>query len=107
MGEKPANAASKLAERAELYYYRLGKPLPHVVIRSHNHKKADSGDNYSLKAFFTPSWTLKTEFAYRQGHELELADIGGLIFTIEGDKVSHEWVLYPPKENRRVWALKI
>jgi hypothetical protein len=107
MGNVPATAAIRVAEAAVRHYLSLGQPLPHVILRSHNHRKADSGDNYPFKVFFTPSFSLKTEFAYRQGRELQLSDIGGLIFTIEGDRVSHEWVLYEPRENKRVWAVKI
>jgi len=107
MGEKPANSANKLAEKAELYYYRMCQPLPNVVIRSHNHRKADSGDNFPFMAFFTPAFSLKTEFVYRIGKELTLSDIGGLIFTIDGDRVTYDWVLYPPKDNKRIWAFRV
>lgn len=104
MGSIPANAASKLAQRAIAYYITtLRLPEPHYVFRSHNHKYADSGGNYSTKAIFTPCWSLMTEYGYRTGHELELADIGGVIIEDGKDRL----IRYSPKDTRKVWSLKI
>ena len=48
-----------------------------------------------------------TEFGYRMGLELDLADIGGLIGKIQGGKYQDELITYSPKERRRVWAVKV
>jgi len=104
-----ANAANKLAVRVIYHYLNdLGQPAPDVAIRSHNHVYADSGGNYKTLAVCTRAWSLKTEFIYRIGGELTLADVGGHLFSINGGGYFYDpyrfW--FKPKV-RRVWALKI
>ena len=101
------NAANRLAFMAETYYHRIGQSLPHVVMRSHNHRYADSGGNYESLAVFTPAWSLMTEFGYRMGKELALASIGSVVFECSGGEYKMRQFKYEPRhETRRVWKLK-
>jgi hypothetical protein len=102
------NSANGLARRALWHYnVQLNQPAPHLIFRSHNHRKADSYDNYPTRAIFTPCFSLATEYCYRTGRELSLADIGGIaIECVDNAYTIHKYV-YEPKENRQVWALKI
>ena len=104
-----ANSVNVLAARA-MYYYgaELKQELPHYVVRSHNHKYADSGGNFPhIKAIMTPAWTTITAYGYRIGRELELADIGGVVLSNIDGVISDRVVRYFPKENRRIWTIKI
>lgn len=104
MGSLPwtgPNAANKLAALASwAYAVEYKQPLPDYLYRSHNHRYADSGDNFECKAIFLPCWSLITEYGYRTAHELSLAHIGGTI--------NHKKVMYEARKDlKRVWALKI
>jgi hypothetical protein len=93
------NAANKLAYLATVAYaVDYKQPAPDYIYRAHNHRYADSGNNFDVKAILLPCWSLITEYGYRIGRELDLADIGGVI--------NGELVRYKPKVGR-VWALKI
>lgn len=108
MGRLPwtkANSINQLAFRA-IHYYKaeLGLPPPDYVFRAHNHMYGDSGGNFrETKAIYTPSWSLLTEYGYRRGFELQLADIGGVIVEDGRDRYIH----YELEENRRIWALQV
>lgn len=93
------NATVNLAKRVIwAYAYEYKQPLPDLVFRAHNHKYADSGDNYEFKVICLPCWTLTTEYGYRIGRELDLADVGGVI--------NGELVRYKAK-GARLWTVKI
>lgn len=112
MGRLPwteKNAANKIAARV-IYHYlnELGQPTPHIAIRSHNHRYSDSGGNYDVFALCTRAWCTPTEFVYRVGGELTIADIGGHLFSIKEGHYKYDAArfYYKPKGSR-VWALKI
>ena len=112
MGRLPwteKNAANRIAELATRYYnIELQQPAPDVVLRSHNHRYADSGENYDTWAVCLPCWQLKTEFIYRIGGEYGLPNIGGVAIVIEnGIIVRKEKVVYKIGKGKRIWALKI
>jgi len=93
------NAANKLAFRVmSAYSMDYKQAPPDYAYRAHNHRYADSGNNYECKAIILPCWSLITEFGYRVGRELDLADIGGVI--------NGELIRYKPRIGR-IWALKI
>jgi len=93
------NATSRIASRIIwAYAYEYRQPLPNLVLRAHNHHYADSGGNFEFKVICLPCWTLTTEFGYRIGRELDLADIGGLI---DGQLVKYR------ERIGKVWALKV
>ena len=104
MSEK--NAPNRLAVDA-LYRYRveMDAPAPHVLLRSHNHRYADSGGNYPLFAVSLPAWTLATEFIYRIGKENTTADIGLVAFICDRGKYEYRVFRYP-LESKRLWTLK-
>lgn len=99
-------AAVRLAIDTMDKYRDMGESPPDVVIRSHNHRRADSGRNYPTFAMFTPAWQMMTEFGYRIGAENSLADIGGDVFICEGGRYTWHDYRYQPKVGK-VWALKI
>lgn len=111
MGGAPwsrANGANNLAARV-MWQYRvdLDIPAPQLVIRSHNHKYASSGDNYPARVYYTPCWTLITEYGYKIGRENDHPDIGLLVFEIDGDQVEMHRVIYRPKQDRKVWSVRL
>lgn len=61
-------------------YKDRGQIPPDVVIRSHNHRRADSGLNWPTFAMYTPSWQLPNQYVYRIGAENDAVDIGGDVF---------------------------
>jgi len=100
------NSANKLAFLAMNYYREMDLPIPHVVVRSHNHRYATSFDNYKTSAYFTPAWTLRTEYIH-QGREYGVANIGALLFECEDGQYVPRRIDYPIKESRRLWALQM
>ena len=101
------NSALRMAAKTVFQYAEsYQQPAPHLVIRSHNHKTADSYNNYSSRAIFTPAFCLPTEYAYRAGHENDLADIGGMLITCENGVYDYkDPILYRPKESKRLWSM--
>ena len=96
-----ANRASAIA--LWRYMVDMQQDPPDVLLRSHNHRYADSGGNYETFAVCLPAWTTKTEFAYRIGAENTIADIGSMLFYCEGGKYTYERLPYKAREERKVW----
>jgi hypothetical protein len=88
-------AAERMAQKIVLSYHDSGDVPPHLVIRSHNHKFADSTSLHATRAIYTGSFCLPTEYSEQLGYDL--ADIGGLIIRIDGSKYEAEPVRYKPK----------
>ena len=111
MGNLPhteKNAANKLsAITAYRYAVDMKQSPPDVVIRSHNHRYADSGGNYDTFSVCTAAWTSATEFVYRIGQENTIADIGAHVFVCNDGHYNYQKILYPPPELKRVWKLKM
>jgi hypothetical protein len=109
MGSAPwteKNAGNKVASIIEWRYrISMGQAPPHVAIRSHNHRYADSGGNYDTFAVLLPAWTVKTEFVYRIGQENSVADIGSSLFHCDNGNVRHERIIYKAREERKVWKV--
>lgn len=59
--------AIKLANVIGIQALNLGRPVPDLAIRGHNHKDADSFDNARVRAIIMPSWQMTTSFGYRIG----------------------------------------
>ena len=104
MGRLPhteKNAGNKIASTI-LYRYCVDmkeKP-PHVAVRSHNHRYADSGGNYETFAVCTPAFTAATEYVYRIGQENSVADIGGLAFVCDKGKYDLKDYRYKPRKGK-------
>jgi len=111
MGRLPwteKHAALKVADIITARYADLGAPLPDIAIRSHNHRRSDSGRNYDTKVICTPCWTGQTPFIKRIGQENSRVDIGGDVITCEDGKYSWEPYKYRPlPEGRKLWSIKI
>lgn len=101
------NAANNLAKKITWnYLVDMKQPVPHLTIRAHNHRKAESS-SFETFVQFLPAWTSATEYAYRTGHENTLADIGGIIFLLDNHNWQKKEIIFKPVESRRVWAMKI
>jgi hypothetical protein len=64
---------------------------PDVIVRSHVHHRVwETIRDYSHKceALITPAWQLKTDFAHRVVSHEDIADIGGIIVSIDDGKIS-------------------
>lgn len=112
------NYANKLAQETTDLYRDRWAELPDVAIRSHNHRRADSGHNWPVFGLFTPSWQLQTEFVYRIGQENSFPSVGGDIFLCnsgpldneiyDGYQAAHDnftWIpiSYKPEVEREIW----
>lgn len=63
---------------------------PDVIIRGHVHvqnKQEVSLGEYTTRIAISPSWQLKTEYAYRVDSENDISDIGGIVAIVEDGKV--------------------
>jgi len=101
------NAANQLVHDTLIDYADMKEEPPDVIIRSHQHRRSDSGGNFETFGMFTPAWQLITEFGYRIGAENRISDIGGDVFICGGGQYQRHRFDYKPKKGRRVWALKI
>jgi len=111
LGSNPTtkyNGANALAWKAIWYYLVEHKqPAPHLIIRSHNHTKADSADNFECRALFTPCWTALTEHGYRIGFENAKPDIGGYVILCDGEDYQVKKINYQLSKGKRLWKLKM
>ena len=110
MGSLPwteKQAANRAAEIIWHRYMEMGQPVPNVVLRAHNHRYADSGDNYDpLHVYLMRSWSLATEYQYRTGKENDLAQIGGFVILCQDGRYDLHPIKFKP-EVRRVWAMSM
>jgi hypothetical protein len=111
MGKKPwtkKNAANNAAAEI-MWNYQVDRfvKAPKLALRAHVHAYATSGDNYPCEVNCLPSWTTKTEYAYRVGYENAISDIGGIIYLCENGNFDRIKLFYEPKESRRIWALEM
>lgn len=94
-----ANAVIGLAAQIAMEYIGDEAHRPHLAFRSHFHTYQDSHDAQVVRVIQTPAWQLHTAYGYRVVPET-LADIGGLIVTLEpGKEPVIEKVLYRPKRS--------
>ncbi len=96
-GMGPANLHA-----ADIFYEHAkhGRPHPHLCLRSHSHKSADSHDAHPVRYVALGAWQLKTAF----GHKIyagKFADVGGLIAHCD-DHLEARRVMYPPDPSP-VW----
>ena len=104
-----ANYANMLAFDTIAAYHAMEAPVPHVIYRGHNHRRADSGSNFgNTIAILGPAWQLATEFVYRIGAENSLASVGGDIFLCADGAKKWQPVNYQlPNLGRKIWAMKM
>jgi hypothetical protein len=111
MGKKPwlkKNAANNCAAEI-MWYYQVDRFVraPQLALRAHAHTYASSGDNFPCEVDMLPSWTTKTEYAYRMGYENAISDIGGIIYLCEDGRYNRVKLMYEPREAKRIWALEM
>ena len=95
------NVTANLA--AEIFYDHAAnnEPHPHIAIRSHMHQLVDTYDLHPTRVIQTPAFQLATSFIHRIAAG-KIADVGGVIITIEGGKATVEKVTFRP-EGPTVW----
>jgi hypothetical protein len=81
------NATSNLAASIFYDHAAQGLPHPHFAIRSHMHQYVDTGSAHPTRVIQTPGWQLATSFIHRIAPG-KLADIGGVIITVDGGEAS-------------------
>ena len=102
-----SNSANNLAHKIFwLYTHDMGQPAPDIVLRAHNHRIAESC-GFRVLVHFSPAWTTATEYCYRSGWENTLADIGGVIWTLDDGAYSKKVITFKPAESRRIWSMTI
>jgi hypothetical protein len=104
MGQRPwtkINVVANLA--AEIFYEHSarGEPYPHLAVRSHHHRFADTGSAHPTRVIQTPAWQLHTAFIHRIAPD-SLADVGGVIIVIKDGRYTVDPVLYKPSAGS-VW----
>ena len=98
MGQRPwtkHNVPALLAH--QIFMERAQRDLPpyHLAVRSHFHTFVDTHDACPTRLIQTPAWQLHTGHSWKVVPE-NIADIGGIIVTIDGGEMSVRPVLYPP-----------
>jgi hypothetical protein len=79
------------------------RPHPHLAIRSHQHRYADTHDAYPTRLIQTPAWQLSTAFIHKLNPDA-IADVGGLIVTIVDGKLDVDPIIYHP-DPPKAWSL--
>lgn len=104
------NSANRLATEAIYYYVAdMGYPAPDYVIRSHNHRYADSGRTHRprgkvCKAMFTPGFTLKTDFVYKKGKQFVPGHVGAIAIQCNPDgTATDDLIEYRYKTGGKPW----
>jgi len=75
-----------------------GRPHPHLAVRSHMHQVGDTGDIYPTRLIQMPAWQLATAYIHRLNPGA-IADVGGIIVTIDKGTIEVEKVIYHPEPN--------
>lgn len=84
-----ANAANFLAADTMQEYNMRDERYPHLVIRAHVHRTADSYDNYPCRAVILPCWQLPTGYAIMR-KPTRIPDFGIFVFMLDNGKVIAE-----------------
>jgi hypothetical protein len=97
------NSANKCASEAMTdYAFKMGQLIPHLIIRGHNHRWADSFDNYTTRAAYLPCWSGGTEYLHRLGKYNGTADVGGIVILCENGQYEVEKFRHKPRKVN-VW----
>lgn len=93
-----AGAASLHAHDILLSHVKAGDPYPHLCVRSHYHRFNDSWDACPVRVITTGAWQLATAYVHKVAAD-SLADVGGLIITIQDGQYEVEKVLFRPSRG--------
>lgn len=80
--------ANRLAQMIMARYVERDMPVPHLVVRGHNHKPSDSYDNHPSRAIILPSWQLSTSFGHRLGGDW--LPVGGMLALVDEGRIVME-----------------
>jgi hypothetical protein len=101
MGRLPwtiKNASNKLASKVLFEYANRKVRIPDLVVRSHQHRHADSHDSFRIRAICLPAWQGKTEWI-SQIDPSSIPDIGGIFVLCEGGEYEVITKLYPLRRS--------
>lgn len=104
MGQRPwtkHNIPALLAHQIFMEHATRELPHPHIAVRSHFHTYVDTCQSSPVRLIQTPAWQLHTEHAWKVVPE-NVADIGGVIVTIENGKYEITPVLSKPQRGT-IW----
>lgn len=104
MGQRPwteQNIVNLLAFQIWVEHHRREEPPPHLAVRSHLHRFADTAGAHGTRVIQTPAWQLHTAFTHKVVTE-SMADVGGVIILIRDGVLSVEPVIFKPK-SPTVW----
>lgn len=92
------NAMRVVVLKMAYHCFEHGIEPPHLVFRSHQHKRDDTYDKYSkkIRGIALGGWQLKTEFIHRIDPESILADIHGVVVECEGGEYQIHHVSFEP-----------
>lgn len=90
-----AGAAALHAHDVALSHWKRGDRVPNLCLRAHYHRFNDSHDAVpQCRVVTNGAWQLKSEYVHKVAAD-SMADIGGLIVTIDGGEYTVEKVHYP------------
>ena len=76
-----------------------GRQHPHLAVRSHMHQFGDTGTSYPTRLIQMPAWQLATAYIHRLNPGA-IADVGGIIVTIDRGQLTVEPVIYRPEPRK-------
>lgn len=97
---KNASAIS-IAAKIRFTCMERGDPAPDIVVRSHQHRWADSHDAFKTRVFQLPGWTFGTAHTERINPGA-VAEIGALFITIDG--ADYEIRKFKVETGGRIWV---
>ena len=94
-------SAINIAARIRFACMERGEPQPDVVVRSHQHRWADSHDAFKTRVIQLPAWTFATAHTQRINPG-SIADIGAAFMTVEGRE--YEIDKFKAEPEKRIWV---
>jgi len=101
-----AGAAGRLAyDVMTAYILDWQLPPPQLVLRAHNHRRADSGLTHATRAYMLGCFQYKTAYSHRINKGFEMPNLGGVVILCErGEYQLHPIVVNPRKP--KIWTPK-
>lgn len=106
LGQRPwtkMTGPGTLAAQIVLAAAKHGSRCPQVVVRSHYHQWADSGDNFAARVVQIAGWQLSTSFVHRIAAG-SLPEVGGILIACEAGKFEIQKVKFDWKRSEP-WSL--
>lgn len=94
------NSAIKVAFETMTDYRDWNEIPPDLVIRSHQHRFADSGRNYPTRAIFTPCWQNRPAYLTAGGKVNKRPQYGAVVFLCEDADYEWERFIYRPVRGK-------